>query len=338
MKNGITKFNYFLDQLQALLLKAEKQKNPGLWLYQNNARTPLFMLEGLAKLYAGLHNKKKFSKIKAQFKVLEDILGAVDYYDSFAKEFSTNKSIPVNVTGYLQAQSREKIQSLNETLKEQEWLGSANKRIIKIRKKLGEADWKKDATEIKSMNRFYNEAIAEIVSFTGRSDFHFSNVESDVHELRRKLRWLSIYPQALRGTIQLSYSRLKNGQLKTVPKQLEKYLTPAILNSPFNKMPDADDNSNFLLLEQNYFYALSWMIAELGKLKDSGLRLVAIKEALQQLSPGTEAEALAKARQYTGAGQPDLEQVLDNADRICKTYFKEQNLQKLVIGTAVTVK
>ena len=136
MKNGIIRFNFFLDQLQVLLDKAGKQKNPALWLYQNNARTPIFMLEGLAKLYAGLHNKKKFEKIKAQFKLLEDILGAIDYYDSFAKQFSADKKIPVAITNYMQAQSREKIQSLNEALKEQQWLGAGNKRVNKLRKKL----------------------------------------------------------------------------------------------------------------------------------------------------------------------------------------------------------
>jgi hypothetical protein len=103
-------------------------------------------------------------------------------------------------------------------------------------------------------------------------------------------------------------------------------------------MPDAADNKHFLLLEQNYFYALSSMIAQLGVLKDSGLRVIAIKEALQQFSTMGNAAALKKAYACTGSGQPQLKQILDNADAICKTYFKEQNLQKLVIGTAATVK
>jgi len=337
MKNGITRFNYHLDQLQALLTKAEKQKNPGLWLYQNNARTPLFMLEGLAKMYAYLHDKKKFTKLKERFKLLEDILGAIDYYDAFAKEFAANPNIPANVTSYLQAQAREKIQSLNEALKENEWLGAEKNRIAKMKKKLGEMDWQKSSAEIKSIRKFYITAITEIIEFTGKTNWQFTNVESDVHELRRKLRWLSIYPQAVRGAIQLSSSKLKNGQPKPLVKALEKYLTPEITNSPFNKMPDAGDNTDFLLLEQNYFYALSWMIAQLGKLKDSGLRLVSIREALQQLSAISEADALNKAKEFIGGDQPDLQQILTQADGICKTYFKEQNLQKLIIGTATTI-
>lgn len=329
MKHGQARFEYFLNQVNELLTKAAKQKNPALWLYKNNARTPFFMLEGLAKMYASLHNKKKFTKLKEHFKLVEDVLGAIDYYDAFSTEFSQNKKIPAAITSYLQAQTREKIQSLNELLNEKEWLGADNERIKKIQKKLNEADWLKAEEEIKEMNEFYGQAIYEIVAFTQKSDFHFDNVEADVHELRRKLRWLSIYPQAVRGCIQLSRS-------KKTPKHLEKYLTKEIVTSPFNKMPDAGDNEVFLLLEQNYFYALSWMIAELGKLKDEGLRIIALKEALQQTSSLSETDALKKAYQLAGAKQLKLEEILAKADVISKTYFKEKNLEYLVLGTAAT--
>ncbi len=326
MKNGQIRFEYWLNQLQVLLDKAAKQKNPALFLYQNNARTPLFMLEGLSKLYAGLHNKKKFSKLKEHFKLLEDGLGVIDYYDSFAKEFAANKSIPATITSYLQAQVREKIQSLNEILKEEEWIGADNKRIIKIRKKLEEADWMKEKEEVESICKFYLKSIASIISFATAEDFHFDNVEADVHELRRKLRWLSIYPQALRGCVQL-------GKTKTAPKYLAKYLTKEIITSPYNKMPDAGDNKHFVILKQNHFYALSWMIAELGKLKDTGLRVIAIKEALQQTSSVSDAEAYSKAYKLCGQNQVQLKEILSKADSICKIYFKEKNLEQLLIGT-----
>ena len=327
MKKGPIRFNYFLDQLQVLLTSASKQKNPALWLYQNNARTPLFMLEGLAKLYAGIHNKKRFSKLKEHFKLLEDGLGAIDYYDAFAKEFAANKNIPATVTSYLQAQTREKIQSLNEVLKEKAWLSDDNKRMTKIRKKLDKAGWLKEKDEIEKIAEFYDNAITTITAFAGKSNFHFKNVETEVHELRRKLRWLSIYPQALRGCIQLSKG-------KTQPKYLSKYLTKEIITSPYNIMPDAGDNQSFLLLEKNYFYALSWMIATLGKLKDNGLRVIVIKEALQQTAVISDGAAIKKAYALTGTGQPHIRQLLDDADALCKTYFQEKNLQKLLLGTA----
>jgi len=334
MKNGLARFDYYLKQLEELITKSSKQKNPGLWLYQNNARTPLFMLEGLAKMYAGIHNKKKFSKIKEHVKLLEDAIGQIDYYDAFAKEFSANKKIPATITSYLQAQSREKIQSLNELLHENNWLGDDADRIKKIRKKLGEADWQDEKEDVKSIHRFYVTAINKILEFINEKDFHFTDVENDVHEFRRMIRWLSIYPQALRGCIQLGRSKA------ATPKYLTKYLTRAITSSPYNTLPDAGELKHFLLFDQNRFYALSWMIAELGNLKDSGLKVEVIKEALLQTSPPdlagktNENDALAKAYKLAGAGQKTLQQILDAAEKLCKTFCKEKNLEALITGIA----
>lgn len=327
MKNGITRFELFLSRLQELIAKSSKQKNPALWLYQNNARTPLFMLEGLAKLYAGIHNKKKFTKIKAHFKLLEDAIGQIDYYDAFAKELAANKNIPKPITAYLQAQAREKIQSLNEILSEKDWLASDKNRIEKIRKKLKKADWQEEKEEVKSIEDFYVNSINSILEFINQKDFHFDNVEKDLHELRRMIRWLSIYPQALRGCIQLS-------QPQKSPAYLGKYLTKEITGSPYNNMPDAAGCKYFLLLDKNRFYALSWMIAESGKLKDNGLRLEVVKEAILQTAAVKEKEAIARAKTFLGTDQLSIQQVLDKAEELFKTFCKEKNLESLVAGTA----
>lgn len=333
MKNGQLRFEYYLKQLEELLTKSSKQKNPGLWLYQNNARTPLFMLEGLAKLYGGIHNKKKFGKLKVHFKLLEDAIGQVDYYDAFAKEFMADKKMPATVTNYLQAQSREKIQSLNEALTEKEWLGEGL-RISKIRKKLRKADWQDEKEDVKSIRDFYVTAINTILEFINEKDFHFTDIEKDVHEFRRMIRWLSIYPQALRGSIQLSKSTTK------APKVLTKYLTKAITGSPYNTLPDAGGLKYFLLLDQNRFYALSWLIAELGTLKDNGLKVEVIKEALLQTSAKqaagktNEKTVLTKAYKLAGAGQKNIQEILKAAEVICKTFCKEKNLEALIAGIA----
>jgi hypothetical protein len=292
------------------------------------------MLEGLAKLYGGIHNKKKFAKLKVHFKLLEDTIGQIDYYDAFAKEFLANKKMPAVITNYLQAQSREKIQSLNEILTEKEWLGDNNIRIKKIRKKLSNADWQDEKDDIKSIQEFYVNAINKILEFINERDFHFTNVESDVHEYRRMLRWLSIYPQALQGCIQLKKSK------EVPPGFLSKYLTKAITTSPYNVMPDAGDLKCFLIFDQTRFYALSWLIAELGNLKDNGLKVQVIKEAILQTSPQgpagktNEKDALVKAYKFAGPGQKTIAQVLSAAGKLCNAFCKEKNLENLIAGVA----
>lgn len=326
MKAGLLRFEHHLQQLESQLLVAAQKKNPALWLYQNNARSPLFMLEGLCKLHAGLHNEKKFSKLKAHFKTLEDGLGQVDYYDATARELSARPNIPTSVISYLRAQSREKLQHLNEVLTEEGWIGDQPFRIIRIREKLSTADWKKEEKEALLIEDFYGEAIYNIHAFIQSTQYQFSNIETEVHELRRQLRWLSIYPQALMGSVQLA-------QMK-VPAVVKKYCTPAVTGSPFNQLPAADEHRYFLLLNQPYFWAMSWMISELGNLKDEGLRVMAVKESLEGTSRLEEAEAMQKAYAILGKQQPQLEVLLKKAGLLCKKWFGEQHLEYLVAGVA----
>ena len=80
MNKSMQRFDIQIKKIATLLDNAKNKENPALWLYLNDLRTPMFMLEGLAKMYANLHNKKDFSKIKEQAKEIEDALGVVDFY------------------------------------------------------------------------------------------------------------------------------------------------------------------------------------------------------------------------------------------------------------------
>ena len=324
-QNGSGRFELYLVKLEALLLQSAKDKNPALWLYTNNARTTLFMLESLAKLYAGSHNKKRFEKIKEHFKNLEDTLGAIDYYNSLAKEFAGDISIPATVTAYLQAQTREKIQRLNELLTEEKWIGDKASRVRKIREKLADTDWKEPKEELKSIFDFYKSSISEIKEFMAAVGDQFTEIEAQVHDIRRKLRWLSIYPQALQGVIQLT------DKVKTTDSLL-KYLTPEIVHSPFNQMPPPGSHSYFLLLEKKYFLALSWTIAELGVLKDKGLKILAVTEALQQTEGLLHEAALEKTFEIFGGDKQVLQLILEKATNICKSYLEEKKLDNMIHG------
>ena len=213
---------------------------------------------------------------------------------------------------------------LNEILKEKGWLGAKADRLAKIRKKLRSLKWMKPKAEVEAIEKFYRLNIKKIDAFWGTYKDGFTDVEAQVHELRRKLRWLSIYPQALRGCIQLK------DRPKTNPK-LKKYLVPEIVNSPYNKLPEPGANKHQFLLDQNYFLALSWLIAELGKLKDEGLRSTLIAEAIEQTKL-----IVKKGRSTASENLPNLGTILVRASDICRTYFNEKNLDKLLISTART--
>jgi hypothetical protein len=327
MNNGLSRFIFYLQQITLLLDKAREQENPALWLFSNNARTPFFMLEGLSILYAEMHNSKKFGKLKAHFKLIEDGLGQIDYYNSLSVSFSSEKNIPAGYIQYVQKQSEQKVLQLNEVLADEGWLSDDNKRINKITEKLNEVDWLTPGEEIEAISVFYKKSITSITEFVVATNYHFDNVEKDVHELRRKLRWLSIYPQALQGAVQYAADVEPSVHLR-------KYLTDEIINSPYNKLPATGNNTSLLLLRKNYFLALSWVIAQLGNLKDEGLLLTGLCEALKQKTAGSEEKILAKAYTLLGRKQRKMQVILDNAEAITKTFIKENNLQHLIAGSA----
>ena len=81
------------------------------------------------------------------------------------------------------------------------------------------------------------------------------------------------------------------------------------------------------------------MIAELGRLKDDGLHILAMKEALQSSARFNEEIAFKKTYQLLGPKQKLLPSfLLDEAENTCKVYFNEHNLESLVIGPSKIVR
>ncbi|MES2777795.1 MAG: hypothetical protein V4722_26685 [Bacteroidota bacterium] len=320
---GLERFNYYLQLLEPMLDKANTSENPALVLYQLNARTPLFMLEALTRIYEKIHNKKIFGKQKVHFKLLEDMLGAVDHYDVIYKELAPTKKIPAAIKKYLQTKTEEKLAALNEVLAGEGWTGTDNKRMNKIASKLKKADWLDEKEDTAAVKKQYAKSIEGILEDISSNEINFDNVEEDVHELRRELRWLSIYPQCFRGLFQLKPNNKPTAAQK-------KYLTKEITGSAFNKMPPKGKLEHIITLHGNNFYALSWMIAELGKLKDSGLKVEALTEAILATTKSQHKQAEAQAYKICGPKQLSMASILSLAKKESDLFFKEKMLEGLI--------
>jgi hypothetical protein len=323
MKQGKTRFDYQLNKVNALLTESKRHENPALWLFLHDLRTPMFMLESLAKMYTQFHNKNFFTELNERFKEIEDILGAVDYYSAFLRDFHADEKVPESIKSYLKSKTSEKLVKFNEILANGGW--NSGKTIRKINEGLEIAKWQDQEEEISSIEKYYYKQIKKVHEFINQTTFNFNNVEADVHELRRKLRWLSIYPQAFQGAIQLYESKGSETQLK-------KYLTEATISSPFNQLPESDNLKHHLFLEKNHFLALSWIISELGILKDKGLKITALKDSFQEVFFLKDEEAFKEAYLVLGGEYPKMETLLKNASVVSQAFFNEKILDKLIWG------
>ena len=64
---GLERFIFFLNQVQIILAKATVSENPAILVYEENIRTPFFMLEALTRIYKDIYGKKIFKKLNFFF-------------------------------------------------------------------------------------------------------------------------------------------------------------------------------------------------------------------------------------------------------------------------------
>ena len=325
---GKNRFLHFLNKIDSILNEAASSADPGRVIYLKDMRTPLFMLEALIRIYKKIHAHKKIKKINAVFKDLEDFLGEIDYYDGFYKQFTENKQIPELITIYVKDKAENKIKEFNEHLKKEKWIGKHKKRLKKIYKKLDSIEWFDEKNDTIAVLEVYQNEIEKIIKKYKNPEKEFTDIEKDVHELRRELRWLSIYPQALLGLMELK----ADGE---PPEFLKKYLKSEIISSPYNRMPDGSGLENHIILNQNYYYALSWMIAELGKLKDSGLKIELLEKSIAKVYKAKD-NVSQLAYSIADDNQPTILQILNEAEGISKTFFEEEILEHIVVSVVIS--
>jgi hypothetical protein len=272
---GPLRFKKFLDPLEELLRNASESQNPAPYLFSNGARDLLFRLEALSRIYKSLHNRKLFEALDEDFKEVEDALGEIDSFDAFEKEFLQIKSLPPAFTNYFTEGRINAQEKLNKILSKKKWLTDKAGKLGKIDKLLNDADWLDPEAERIAIGEFLVKQIDKITANYEKGKLHFNDIENGIHEFRRKLRWLSIYAISLDGLIQLKKSASPD-------EDLNKYLQPEILNSPFNVLPEPPAGIHPLYVQDKFFYALSWVIQKTGELKDEGLRNEAIQDVAEK--------------------------------------------------------
>lgn len=322
MKHSEQFFVHYVGIWARLLQQANHSKDAAQYLLTHDARTPLFYLEAMTRVLMHEHNPKRMRKLNELFKVFEDALGVMDYYAGLLHDFKGNRKIPVKARRLLQDKYRLSSEHLNTLLHEYRWLGTDADRLRKVHKSLDNMDWLNDRELRKALKRRYQDDIQAISREMKRP---LEDIENDVHELRRDTRWLSIFPQAFKGFIRLHPQAV-------IPTNLSKYATTEIIQSPFNQLPAVDSVDEVLWLNPAAYYGISWLIAQLGTLKDEGLRLQALTELLRETSlvKLSRVQALKDAQTRLGEQQPAIDEILQTARVLVKQVRDDKVMAQLL--------
>lgn len=307
-------FRFYTRQLEIKLNKAGNSRDPAWYLYRNGARTQLFMLEALTKLYLKDTDDQSIAKWFRRFKKLEDSLGVIDYYDVFIQDFKKNKKISKAVIAWCEKKRDKEADHLNRLLKQKKWRDS---KLSKF--EFACLDIVYDQTHLDFLKQVMTEYTFHIRDFVKETGCHFTELDSHVHELRRKLRWLSMYAMALHGLVQLKNPR------KRYPWEKE-YITKAVLANPYNKVVAAPKGITPIYYDASVFYAISKMITDIAFYKDQGLKLELLTKALRKTERVNEADAHQQAMKLLGKSQFTVEQVLGKVSALAKHFFIDKKV------------
>ena len=272
---GMQRFLLHSASLLSCLEKAREDKNKALALYQTNARQCLFYLQALCRAYKKTGTKKRFKDIGGAVKILEDQLGKIDYWDGWLKECSACKGFPIAMLRTLRDHRERELLVFQRMLDDGRWFADDDSTLDHILDSLAEEDWHKAGKDREKIARFLIDEITELDAACRSGGFDFHELETGVHEFRRQLRWIGIYAFAFDGLIQLR-------MVENPETFYQKYMTEAVVKSPFNILPPEKTGIVPLHFSAPDYYALSWIIAEIGKIKDVGQKIEALHDVARE--------------------------------------------------------
>ncbi|MGZ3883485.1 MAG: hypothetical protein ACXVPQ_11850 [Bacteroidia bacterium] len=303
-------FLFYSAEANTLFAKAARQENEALWLFNNKARVSFFMLESLCRLFDKGLEDPRFTHWHKAFKKLEDMLGEVDLYDTFIKEFSKHKKISPDCLYYLQSKREKTLKKFEKRIKKSGYLDNGFKSFTA---EIREMHIRFDADLILKIEAAMKDELIKLSEFAAYNDYTYSELEDHVHELRRKLRWIGMYTQSLRGIIRLADDGNRY-------KWEKKYLTKKSLESKFNVFPKNSTFKKHIEFERKHFIALNWMVGELGILKDKGLNVELLAKAIRKTEHLVESAAVKKAMGILGIKQTEA-YVIKKASILAREFF-----------------
>jgi hypothetical protein len=265
-------------------------------MLKDDLRTPLFQLEGLLRLYAPRFGRD-FERALERVKALEDRLGEVSLRRELAA-LAAEKTFPSAVIGGLRKDERKAMKKL-EKLVAREWTPDTHRRdqvpaLDFVIGRVLDADFGSDAKDVK----FLHLAMAEAIENIEGTNWNLDDLQAGTHELRRSIRWLPIYFQALGGAVQLSE---KQNPIAALKELLD---TPAA-HGPFIEMAGPEREKHPIVLSKSLLIANGGMIDRLGKIKDAGEHVEHLAHALRDAGLAGKKDAEDMARQYLGAGHDE---------------------------------
>lgn len=310
--------------LLELFQKAIATENPALFLHKSKTRSLLFRVESLLRLLESLDHAKPVKRALKAIKKLEDTLGVISDHEELYDRFSKNKSVSNSQLNYFLEKRNAAAVKMNRDLITNEFYQETFNTLINrfninfnYKRLVGHLE-KTIRKELRVVRQFYT-------SYTDG----FKNIEEDVHEMRRKLRWISIYGQSLKGIIVLKDTDSSYSWEKELLKKDQ-------VSSKYNQLPVDKKFKAYILVDRKAFYAFNAVINQLGKIKDDGLGRKALKRSIRKTDPTDAEKAKEKMTKELNLTRTK-HQLLEEAYQLMNRFFVKWGIdEQLMKGVSVS--
>jgi hypothetical protein len=276
MNKQADRYLHHLERFKAAMDKAlaAHRKNPlepvGHHLYLADGRTPMFQLQGLARIEKKAGRNPDIAEgWLYHAKEIEDGLGKYDYWMAMIESNRLWK-FPDPIDNHFRSQASQALGVLEERLQKLGWLDrdhngirSSDRGMRDFRRSLKKARWSGQKKERKQLLALLRDESMEIHYKITRKELDLDHVELGIHEFRRNTRWLGIYSSALMGKVRLDRSK--------GIEPLSHFVTADRVSYKHNKLPFNDAQKDPVHFLPGAFYAMSDLIAGIGDIKDPGL-------------------------------------------------------------------
>lgn len=309
----------YLQALQNLAAKTGSNDNKAITFYKLAGRNILFKIEALCRIYKSINDKNIFDPLNDQVKTAEDILGQYDFEVWFAQQFKTTEgSFYADLNKDLLPYEKK----FETDFKATGFIPSNSALYKNISAELSHVKWPTEREFAEQLTAFIIKKIEKVIKDYEEGAFDLSKPEEGLHELRRKIRWISIYASVANGYIQLKPSAVPH-------PDLQRYQTEEIIHSPFNKLPQKPRGITSIQIQAPHFYALSWMIQELGVIKDSALLSSTFEDRIKSYK--TEKSEVEKIRKQLNISKAKQDEDLHYVKSIVDDFFtKHLILQRII--------
>ncbi len=276
------------------------------------------MAESLLRLLTKTLESNALKTTLRYVKELEDGLGRIDDYDHLFLLFSSNKKIEKMQLLYFLQKKEKELAKLNKKVIKRSFYLKTYERLSVTR----EFDFNTKAF-VKKLSERIKREITRCLDFYLRYPLAFTELEGQIHEMRRKLRWITIYAQSLDGLVTLVSTKGEYAWQK-------KFVTVVELRSPYTKVPVKKNLVNYIRFNKEAFFAFSHVVNQLGKIKDRALEIEMLKKSLLKTRNMTDENAEKLALKQLSA-KKNREELFKEAHTLLQEFFIKHRIHELLI-------